>query len=145
MKYAITWLLLAVVTAVGIGGLNWPVYRRMAARGVLDKATVVELFPKIHDTVRYEYEVGGRTFEGKMQSWQPNPPLEQLGVGQSLVIYYDPQHPEVSVLGDPKLILRNETISVLLATLGVPTFVVVRWTWRASRKRAGPRVAANAA
>src|SRR5437016_1374800 len=106
MKYAITWVVLAFVIAVGIGSVNWPAYRRMAARGVSGKATVVELLPKIHNTVRYHYEVGGRKFEGQTQSWQPNPPLEQLGVGQSLVIYYDPQRPGESVLGDPKSILR---------------------------------------
>src|SRR5947208_798615 len=108
----------------------------MAARGVSAKATVVELLPKIHDTVRYQYEVGGQRFEGQMQPWQPNPPLEQLGVGQSLVIFYDPQHPKASVLGDPKPILRNETISVLLAAFAVRTFLVVVWAWRASRKHA---------
>ena len=134
MKYAITWLLLAIVIAVGIGSLNWPAYRRMAAQRISGKATVVELLPKIHNTVRYEYKVGGQTFQGQMQSWQPNPPLEQLGVGQSLVIYYDPQRPEASVLGDPKPILRNETVSVLLAAFAVPTFVVIVWAWRASRR-----------
>ncbi len=59
---------------------------------------------------------------------------KQLGVGRSLVIYYDPQRPEESVLGDPKPMLRNETISVLLAAFGVPTFIVVGWAWRVSRE-----------
>jgi len=117
----------------------------MAERGVSGKATVVALLPKIHNTVRYQYEVGGQRFEGQMQSSQPNPPLEQLGVGQSLVIYYDPQHPEASVLGDPKPILRNETISVLLAAFGFPTFVIVVWVWRASRRHAEQRVTTAAA
>ena len=145
MKYAITWVLLAIVIALGIGSLNWPTYRRMAARGVSGKATVIELLPKIHNTVRYHYEVGGQKFEGQMQSWQPNPPLEQLGVGQPLVIYYDPQRPEVSVLGDPKPMLRNETISVLFAAFGVPTLIVVGWAWRVSRKHEDHRVSPVAA
>jgi Protein of unknown function (DUF3592) len=145
MKYAITWMVLAIVIAVGIGSLNWPAYCRMAARGVSGKATVVELLPKIHNTVRYEYAVGGQTFQGQMQSWQPNPSLEQLSVGQSLVIFYDPQQPDASVLGDPKPILRNETISVLLAAFGVPTFVVVVWAWRVSRKHEAQRVTTAAA
>jgi uncharacterized protein DUF3592 len=122
MKYVITWLGLAIVIAIGIGSLNWPTYRRIAARGVSTQAMAVELFPEIHNTVRYRYAVGGQAFEAQMQPWQPNPPLEQLSVGRSLVIYYDPQHPEASVLGDPKPILRNETISILLADFGVPTF-----------------------
>ena len=111
MKYVITWLTLAVVTAVGIGSLNWPAYRRMVARGVSGKATVVELLPKNHNAVRYEYRVADHSFEGQMQSWQPNPRFAQLSVGQPLVIYYDPQHPAESVLGDPKPMLQNETIT----------------------------------
>jgi hypothetical protein len=134
MRYVLTWLVLAVVIAMGIGSLNWLSYRRMAGRGVLGQATVIELLSKIHNTVRYEYPVVGRTFQGQMQSWSPNLPLEQLALGQSVVIYYDPKHPETSVLGDPKPILKNETVSVALAALGVPTLVVAAWASRASRK-----------
>jgi len=123
---------LAVVIAIGIGSLNWLSYRRMAMRGVLGRATVVELLPQIHNTVRYEYHVGERAFQGNMQSWPANPPLEPLSVGQSLVIYYDPEHPEDSVLGDPKPIFKNETISIALAAVEFPTFLVVVWAWRTS-------------
>ncbi len=136
---------MAIAVAVGIGSLNWPVYRRIATRGVAAGGTVIELLPNIHDTVRYEYRVGGKMFEGQMQSWPPNAPLEQLRTGQSLVVYYDPQHPEVSVLGDPKPMLKNETISVALAALVVPTFLVGVWAWRASRNRADQRSSANPA
>jgi|SRR3954471_1581540 hypothetical protein len=135
MRYAITWLVLATAIAIGIGSLNWPAYHRLAVRGVSGQASVVELLPKFHNTVRYEYRVGEKVFEGQMQAWQPNPPLEQLRVGQPLVIYYDPQHPEQSVLGDPKAILQNETVSVALAAIGVPSFIVVSWAWRSSRKQ----------
>jgi hypothetical protein len=37
---------------------QWPVYRRMAARGVSGHATVVELHPKFYCTVRYRFDVG---------------------------------------------------------------------------------------
>jgi hypothetical protein len=135
MRYAIAWLVLAAVTAVGIGSLNWPKYHHMAAVGVSGQASVIQLLPKIHQTVRYEYRVGELEFQGRMQSWQPNPPLEQLTVGQPLVIYYDPQHPAESVLGDPKPMLQNETISVALAAIMVPSFLVATWAWRSSRRQ----------
>jgi hypothetical protein len=136
MKYAITWVLLAILIMVGLGSFNWQTYRRMAARGVPGRATVVELLPKVHETVRYHYEVAGQKFEGQMQSWEPNPPLGQLSIGQSVVVYYDPQRPEESVLGDPKPMLRNEIISILLAAFVGPTFIVAWWAWRMSRKPA---------
>jgi hypothetical protein len=136
MRYVITWLVLATVIAIGIGSLNWPAYHRLVAVGVSGQASVLELLPKIHNTVRYEYRVGGKVFDGRMQSWQPNPPLEQLKVGQPLVIYYDPQHPAESVLGNPKSMLQNETVSVALAAIGVPSLIVAAWAWRSSRRQA---------
>jgi uncharacterized protein DUF3592 len=135
MKLAIIWLALALIVLVGIGGLNWPSYRRLAVRGVQVQAAVVELLPNAHNTVRYEYRVGQRVYEGQSQSRQPNPPLDKLRIGQVVTIYYDPEHPETSVLGDPTPILQNETISIALAAFGVPTFVVASWAWRRSRKR----------
>ena len=136
MRYAITWLLLAITIVVVVGRLNWPAYHRMATVGVPGQATVVELLPNIHNTVRYEYRVDGRGFQGQMQSWRPNPPLSQLTVGHPLVIYYDAQNPEDSVLGYPKAMLQNETISVALAALIIPTLMVISWAWRSSRKHA---------
>src|SRR5438477_12607879 len=103
MRYAITWLALAITIVVVVGRLNWPGYRRLAAVGVPGQATVVELLPNIHNTVRYEYRGDGRLFQGQMQSWRPTPPLSQLAAGHASVIYYDPQHPENSVLGYPKM------------------------------------------
>lgn len=145
MRYAITWLVLALVVALGIGSLNWSGYRRIASRRVSSEAVVVELLPDVHNTVRYEYAHGGRIFQGQMQSWPPNPPLEQLRVGQRLVIYVDPARPEKSVLGDPAPILRNETVSIVLAAVGLPTFLVVVWVWRSLRKCADQTVAARTA
>ena len=145
MRYLIAWLALAVVVGIGIGNLNWPNYRRMVVRGVSGQATVVELLPKIHNTVRYEYRVARQSFQGQMQSWQPNPPLEQLRVGEPLVIYYDPGHPEDSVLGDPRSMLRNETISIALAAVGLPTLLIVGWAWRSSRKHEGHDLTEQAA
>ena len=136
MWYAITWLALATTIVVVVGRLNWPGYRRLAAVGVPGQATVVELLPSIHNTVRYEYRVDGRGFQGQMQSWRPNPPLPQLAVGHALVIYYDPQHPEDSVLGYPKPMLQNETISVALAAVIIPTLIVVGWACRSSSTHA---------
>ena len=136
MRYAITWLALAAAIAVGIGSLNWPAYHRMVAVGVSGQASVVELLPETHNTVRYEYRVAGEAFTGQMQSWQPNPPLDQLRVGHPLVIFYDPQHPAQSVLGYPKPMLQNETISVALAAIVAPSFIVATWAWRSSRRQA---------
>ncbi len=136
MRYVFAWLALAVAVIVGFGSFNWLSYRRLALRGVRVGATVVELLPKDHNTMRYTYTVGGRSFTGKMQSRAPNPPLEQIQVTQSVVIYYDPEYPEISVAGDPVPILKNETITIALGVLMFPTLLVVVWAAKRTTRSA---------
>ena len=136
MRYAITWIVLAAGIAIGIGSVNWSFLNRIADRGVRSGANVIGFFPKTHNSLRYEYNVAGRSFQGQSQPSTPNPPAVQLAIGSAVVIYYDPEKPEDSVLGDPKPILLNETISILLAATIVPTFLVVVWAGRTSRKKA---------
>ena len=138
MRYAIIWLVIAMALTIGIGSINLPLLHRIADRGVRSEAIVVGLFPKNHDTLRYKYNVAGRIFEGQSQSRAPNPPLAQLTNGQSVVIFYDPEKPEDSVLGDPKPILQNETISVLLAATIVPTIFITVLLRRITPKKTSP-------
>jgi len=140
MKYAIIWLGLAVGIGCLVGSLNLPTFHRLAEKGVSEKATIVELLPKFHNTVRYEYQVAGETYQGRMGSSRPNPPSEQLGIGQSVVIYYDPEHPQVSVLGDPKGMFYEETFAVMFAALMGSTFIVLRLAWiERKRKKASSK------
>lgn len=125
-----------LIVAAALGSLNWFTYYHLVTRGVRGQATVLELLPRYHNTVSYEYNVAGQNFTAQTQSWPPNPPLEQLAVGQAVVIYYDPVHPDRSVLGDPRLILKNETMSVALAAFILPTFIALVWTVRTSRRKA---------
>jgi len=53
MRYVLTWFVLTVVIAIGIGSLNWPTYRRMAVRGVSGQATVIELGDSLHIRVEF--------------------------------------------------------------------------------------------
>lgn len=126
-KYLLVWGALAAAIVLLIGSLNWRSYYLLAAHGRCTQATIIALLPQDHNTARYQYQVNGRTFEGQMQSWEPNPPLEQMKVGQIVVVYYDPANPAESVLGDPRPILQNETIFILLAALIMPTIIVIAW------------------
>jgi hypothetical protein len=134
MKWAILWFVLAVLFALGIGSFNLPLFNGLLAHGVEAPATAVKLTPEFHNTVRYEYQVDGKKFEGQDQSWLPNPPVAEIKVGQALVIYYDPQNPSHSVLGNPKPMLANELISVGMAALLFPTFIVFTLRQRLRRK-----------
>ena len=124
MRYVAAWFVLAIMTALGLGSINWRFFHQIADRGVVTKGVVLELMPKIHDTIRYEFKAGGNTYAGRSSPWLPNPPVAEMKVGQAVIIYYDPLNPFHSVAGDPKPMLANETITVVLAALTVPILVV---------------------
>jgi Protein of unknown function (DUF3592) len=139
MKYATWWFVLAIAITAGIGSINLPTYRRLVVHGALGQATVLEVLPHDHNTLRYQYQVDGKRFRGQTQSWPPNPPLQQINLGQTVVIYYDPADPDVSVLGDPHGMLTNEIVSVGLAAIVLPTFLVIAWAGRQRISKAGRR------
>ena len=84
MKWVILWLFLAVLAFAGMGSVNLPLFHRIKANGVRQQAIATKLTPESHYTVCYEYQVDGAKFEGRDQSWPPNPPLNEIKVGQSL-------------------------------------------------------------
>ena len=126
---------LVFVVAAGLGSLNVPAFYRFTRRGVASPATVIELLPNDHAKVRYEYSIGGRAFKGGMQSWPPNPKIEELKVGHEVVIYYDREHPEKSVRGELHAMLENELSAVIAAALVMPTVLIWRLRWWIRRRR----------
>jgi hypothetical protein len=137
IQWTALWFIIAGLIAFFIGGLNVPHLEHLTTRGVQTQATVTELTPKEHLTLRYEYQVDGKKFEQQGAPWRPNPPLDEIKVGDSLVIYYDPVYPSVSVLGDPKPMLTNELVSVGMAVLLMPTFIVLTLILRTGKDRPG--------
>jgi hypothetical protein len=124
MKWVILWLLLAVVAFAAIGSMDLPFFYRIRANGVRQQAIATKLTPEFHYTVYYRYQVDGANFEGRDHPWPPNPPLNEIKVGQSLVVYYDPQNPSRSVLGNPEPMLTNELAFVGVVALVFPTAIV---------------------
>jgi hypothetical protein len=141
-KAAFVWLVCCAAFAVlfwlvlPLTGISrWRDYRRLAAHGVRSEASVTAILPKDHATARYHYQVAGRTHEGQFQPWPPNPPLEELRLGQAVAVYYDPLRPDVSVLGEPGPILRNETEGLAIGPFVFSTVYTLCWFF-GSRRRA---------
>jgi hypothetical protein len=130
LKYAVAWLVLMMLFAALIGGLNWLTYWKLAHRGVSVQGTVIQVLPEVHATVRYRYYVDGREYHGQTQPRPPNPPIERLAEGATLMVWYDPEEPKMSVLGAPSGLLENETISVILAAVLFATFILLVWRYR---------------
>ena len=127
LKYAVAWLVLMILFAALIGGLNWRTYWKLANRSVSVQGTVTQVLPEVHATVRYRYYVDGREYRGQTQPRPPNPALERLAEGATLTVWYDPEEPKISVLGVPSALLENETISVILAAVLFPTLILIVW------------------
>jgi hypothetical protein len=91
LKYAVAWLVLMMLFAALTGGLNWLTYWKLAHRGVSVQGTVIQVLPEVHATVRHRYYVDGREYRGQTQPRQPNPPIERLAEGATLMVWYDPR------------------------------------------------------
>ncbi|HEX4613595.1 MAG TPA: DUF3592 domain-containing protein [Urbifossiella sp.] len=109
----------------GIGSLNMPVYRRLADEGVPAEATVTEPTCENHATVRYAFRVDGRTFTGVGQPSAVGRDCADVRAGDRLEVWYVPADPGIHRLGAPGPNLRNEEVSVGLAAVGMPAFLVV--------------------
>jgi hypothetical protein len=137
MRYVAIWIVLMLAFLIGLGNVNWIGLHRLTIRGVSGDGVVTELTPENHDRVYYTYQVAGNTFDGRGQSWPPN--RSSLSVGDSVVIWYDPEQPKISVLGNPRPMLRNETISILLVTLFCPALIVITLKWRLPKLKSRPQ------
>jgi hypothetical protein len=139
LLYLASWLVLAVLVATLMGSFNLRRYRAFVATGARADGVVIALTPENHNTVQYRYAVGGRGYEGQQTPWTPNPPTEELHIGQKVVVVYDPASPGTSVLGDPEPMLANETDTIVLGATVMPTVIVLSvcfGQWRARRKGA---------
>jgi hypothetical protein len=117
MKTAGMWFGLALMLAIALGSFWLPRFWFIYQRGLQGNAVVLELTPHEHATVRYRYLVGKKPFQAQSTPEKPNPPLEQLHVGDSLVVFYDPEQPSSSVIQDPVRLFWEELTFVILGSM----------------------------
>jgi hypothetical protein len=75
-----------------------------------------------HATVRYSYIVNGKEFFGAGGAGRGNPNFDQLQIGQQVVVFYMPEHPEESILGYPQLYSQSQYTGILFTTIFFPVF-----------------------
>jgi len=136
----IIWLILALITAVGLGSLNIPTFWRLTKHASDCQGAVTEVTVDYHNTVRYQYKVNNRVYTGQTQTGMPNPEPGKLRPGDALVVFFDPDAPSTSVLEAPDALLKNEIISWGLAALVVPSLVVfgIKRGFVRNRRKAQP-------
>jgi hypothetical protein len=88
--------------------------------GVLTYGKVLAKQPDDRHTVVYTYAVEGFEFTAVGHAGQGNSEFEEIQSGQKVIVFFDPEEPSDSFLGDPRPIaIANERI-IFKLTLLVP-------------------------
>lgn len=105
------WLVAACLVAIGLGSFNVPYLYPLARRGVETMGTVTGFEPNNHRTVHYTFEVNGKTFSGSQEGGVDGEPTT---TSAKHAVFYLPEDPNTSCIGDPMPMLWNEVISISL-------------------------------
>ena len=142
-RFLLLWLVGAVLIAVGIGSINIPLLYPLVRRGVPTCGTITRREPANHNSVHYSYEVNGKTYTGVQQGGVGDQSTAYSTDCVGYVVYYLPQNPQRSCIGQPGLMLTNDIVPITLAMLSFPPIALLAWRRRypAFRKwlEAGPR------
>lgn len=133
LTYILVWLGLAIALA-GIVGRRAFDYYRLRKGGVLAEGTALGRKP--HDQIEYSFTVDGRAYSNVGIPGMGAPRFEEIAVGQRLPVYYLPKSPEVSCLGDPGELLRNELPPVLLVVVFFPSAIIGIFVLKRRRRSA---------
>jgi hypothetical protein len=107
-----------------LGIRNLSRYERLSEYGKQAKiATVLAKEPQNHQFIKYQYQVGSDSFQGVGRTGNVNPSFDRLKIGDSVIVFYDPDTPNNSILGDPQIWFKQEQNSVYYGSLIVATFV----------------------
>jgi hypothetical protein len=117
--------------------------RRLGERGRTTTGRVRSIWRGRSSSVTVEFAVDARTHTVRSgRVGPPNPPIQQLGVGQLVEVWYLPDDPGVIALGDPPRLRRlagralSFVIGLLLVSLVGSTWILTRLQ---RRRAASPR------
>lgn len=124
---------LAVAGLAVFGWISgWPKHRALHRRGVGVTGWVTAKDPVKKTRVEYAYEAGGREHAGEGRAGYGNPEFDELEPGARVAVFYLPEEPSVSVMGDPKEHVREQNkVLIWLLLLGIPA------VWLAVRRELG--------
>jgi|SRR5215472_842530 len=110
-RFLLLWLVGACITAIGLGRFNMPSLYPLARRGVKTVGAVTGFEPNNHRTVHYAFEANGKMFSGSQEGGVGS---EATTTSAKHAVFYLPENPNTSCIGDPVPMLWNEVISISL-------------------------------
>jgi hypothetical protein len=114
----------------------------IAKDGVWTNARVVEVYPRQHQTVAYEFVLKGRTYAGIGAGRDLDVPFSSLAAGDTVEVSYLRTDPGVSVLGNAVEICSQERgmfiVGVMFVLVGTCAMMLARGAlgtrgWRSGR------------
>lgn len=116
----------ATIYAVGfsIYNLDLREYWTLARQGKEIVGVVSGKNAETHNLIKYEYQVGSNTFTGGGYSGDIDKDFSQVGIGEKVKVFYSPDNPSFSSIGNPKsLFYSNLRMSIFLSLM--PSLVVL--------------------
>jgi hypothetical protein len=96
---------------------------------------VTGIEPNNHQEAHYSFEVNGKRYSGSQQGGigdQRGALVCRSGVSgrNDNIVYYLPDNPDISCLGNPSTLFENEAGFVALGILIIPSLFLLGWRWR---------------
>jgi hypothetical protein len=133
MRLFVLFILWLAGTAAIFYGMcsNLPKLMVLSERGVETRGKVLDLSAIQSHAVRYSFQGNdGKEYSGKGWAGYGNPSFRDLSAGQTVMVFYDPKDPNLSVLGDPKKERNNELKGNILCVFGLTVVFVYILTRR---------------
>lgn len=122
----ILWFVLITASHfIAIWILNPSNLQRFVDRGIPVYGRVVSKDEENHRLVVYSYDVDGVQYTGSGHGGAGNPPFDQIVVGQEILVFYDREKREDSIMGYPQTDLQSTNQFVWAITITLPIFPVI--------------------
>jgi uncharacterized protein DUF3592 len=124
-RFLLLWFVGASLLGFGLGSFNIPNLYPLVRRGVETTGTVTDFEPNNHRTVHYSFDVNGKSYSGSQQGGIEGEVTSASSVSTRHAVFYLPEDPNVSCIGSPTPMLKNEIIPIALAMLFIPPFFLL--------------------
>jgi len=124
-RFLLLWFVGASLIGVGLGSLNVPRLYPLMRRGVETSATITAFEPNNHRTVHYSFNVSGKVYSGSQEGGVDGEATGVSTISSKHPVFYLPDDPNISCIGDPAPMLKNEVIPICLAMLIFPPTILL--------------------
>ncbi len=87
---------------------DWRLHERLYEKGMHAEGVVTAKDVVGGKTVEYSFRVGEKSYRGQSTAGYGNPSFAALSLDDQVIVFYLPEDPSVSTMGDPKLRVEDQ-------------------------------------